>query len=301
MSESLTGERLDKLPYSCRVKMQAVYPGLKKAERKAAELILASPGLIGEQTIIELSDLSDSSEATWSRLSKKLGFPGFHEMKEAFRRPVGEDCGPEGSAPRFPYENLTPGSTPKEIAVQVFDEAIRSLQDTRNMMDWEQYDAAAQALRGAGRIIACGVGDAYAVAKSLRHKLTRIGVPISVDSDCDAQLIRISQMSRGDVLIAISYSGKTKSVLDLAKYARSCGVTVAAVTNFPNTPLARNADILLLTAAFSYALEEEAISKRIAQMCIIECLYVNLLLAGGDRTRRAGKRSARALARNKLS
>ncbi len=300
MSDALTNEKLQKLPYACRVKMQTVYPSLKKAERKAADLILAFPELIGEKTIVELSGLSNSSEATWSRLSKKLGFSGFHELREAFRRRDREGSGETSGTLHFPYENLTQSSTPQEIAVQVFNEAMRSLQDTLNMMDWNQYNAMAKALCGARQIMACGVGDAYAVAKSLHHKLMRIGMPTFADADYDAQLIQISQMSPGDVLIAISYSGKTKSLLELVKYAKSRGITVVAVTNSPNTPLSRNADVLLLTASFGHALEDETVSKRIAQMCIIECLYVNLLLAKGDRAVQTDKLSAQALARNKL-
>ena len=79
------------------------------------------------------------------------------------------------------------------------------------------------------------------------------------------------------MVIAFSYSGKTKNIVDLVKYAREKEAIVIAITNFPVSPLAKNSDILLLTAAFSKHSSGEIVSKRITQMCVVESLYINLL------------------------
>jgi RpiR family transcriptional regulator, carbohydrate utilization regulator len=84
------------------------------------------------------------------------------------------------------------------------------------------------------------------------------------------------------VLIAISHSGRSRTVLDVVKRAHDAGATVIAITNFPVSPIAKHSDILLLTAAFSQHHTGEVISKRISELCIIESLYINFLIKKGQ-------------------
>jgi RpiR family carbohydrate utilization transcriptional regulator len=78
-----------------------------------------------------------------------------------------------------------------------------------------------------------------------------MGVDTYFAFDFELQLINTSRLSQGDVLVAISYSGKTKTIVDIVKHARNLGVKVIAITNYPLSPLAKNADIVLLTASFA--------------------------------------------------
>jgi len=105
-----------------------------------------------------------------------------------------------------------------------------------------------------------------------------MGVDTYFAFDFELQLINTSRLSQGDVLVAISYSGKTKTIVDIVKHARNLGVKVIAITNYPLSPLAKNADIVLLTASFAENIRGEIISKRITELCILECLYVNVLV-----------------------
>jgi DNA-binding MurR/RpiR family transcriptional regulator len=84
------------------------------------------------------------------------------------------------------------------------------------------------------------------------------------------------------VLFVISHTGRSRTILDSAKQARKNGATVILITNFPVSPLAKHADIILLTAVFSKHLTGEVISKRVAELCIIESLYINYLIRKGS-------------------
>jgi D-sedoheptulose 7-phosphate isomerase len=57
----------------------------------------------------------------------------------------------------------------------------------------------------------------------------------------------------GDVLVAISTSGKSKNVLNAAEAAKKKGVKVIAMTGKRDCPLAALSDILLATPAGKYA------------------------------------------------
>ena len=83
------------------------------------------------------------------------------------------------------------------------------------------------------------------------------------------------------MLLAISYSGASKPLLHAIKQAREAGAVVILITNFPQAPLTRWADIVLLTAVFQKHVNREVAAKRIAQLCIVESLYVNYLIRKG--------------------
>ncbi|MBC7958339.1 MAG: MurR/RpiR family transcriptional regulator, partial [Vallitaleaceae bacterium] len=71
----------EKIPHSCLVKMQSVYDSLKSAEKKAADLLLSEPTYLESASIIEAALRAGCSEATFTRLAKKLGYLGYPELK----------------------------------------------------------------------------------------------------------------------------------------------------------------------------------------------------------------------------
>jgi DNA-binding MurR/RpiR family transcriptional regulator len=78
------------------------------------------------------------------------------------------------------------------------------------------------------------------------------------------------------------------------------GATVISITNYPVSPLAKNSDIILLTAVFTNNVEGEVISKRIAQLCILESLYINILLKLKQKVIEDLEKSELAVELNKL-
>ena len=131
-------------------------------------------------------------------------------------------------------------------------------------------------------------------------KFIRVGLNATVATEVDIQLVAISNLSSNDVLIAISYSGRTKSILELVKYARTQGITVICITNYPLSPLAKNSNIILLTASFAESIMGEVISKRIPELCIIEYLYINIILKRRDELKNNLIKSNKALQINKV-
>ena len=271
-------ENMAKFPRSCLVKIQAAYPTLKKAERRAAVYLLENPEAVVSGTIVEAAELAGCSETTWFRFAKRLSYNGFHALKDELTEYMWSIKGQDVSTSTTLYENTSRESPSLDIARRVFNSSIDALRDTFDLIDEKQYDSAVNALLGANKIVLCGVGDAYAVVRSAYQKFFRAGLNVYANSDQDLQLIAVGNLMPHDVVIAISYSGKTRSLIDLVKFAKERGSTVIAITNFPVSPLTKNSDIVLLTAAFTKHTSGEIISKRITQLCLIESLYVNLLL-----------------------
>jgi DNA-binding MurR/RpiR family transcriptional regulator len=264
----------DAIPRSCLIKIKSVYETVKSAERKGIDFILDHPRDIADLTIVAFAAKAGCSEATIVRIAKRLGYRGYPEMRRSFRE-VDNGGGILG------YGGIRRSDSHAAVTRKVFEASIAALQDTLALMNDAHYDKAVRALLAARKMLICGVGDAHLVALEAYQRFVRIGENCQVSEDPDLQLIMAAHLGAGDVLLAISHSGRSRTVLDVVRRAHEAGATVVAITNFPVSPIAKHADILLLTAAFSQHLTGEVISKRISELCIVESLYISFLIRKG--------------------
>jgi len=280
----------ERVPHRCLVRLKGLYSSLKSAERKGADFLLARPEEVSGLGVVEFASRAGCSEATVVRLAQRLGYEGFPELKRAFAH----------LEPALPYRNVGAGDEPEAVARKVFANSIQALTDTLEALDWAQYRRAVEALLGAERLAFFGLGNAGVVAREVYHKFLRIGVPCFTAEDPDLQLIIVnSQLARGDVLTAISYTGESKPILAAVRQARERGIVVLGLTNFPRSTLARLSDQVLLTAVFQEHVNGEIGSKRLAQLAVLESLYVNYLVRKGTTLRQRLASVNAALGANK--
>ncbi|MCX7841990.1 MAG: MurR/RpiR family transcriptional regulator [Clostridia bacterium] len=289
----ISEQNAELIPHSILVKLKAIYDSLKTAEKKAADLLLDRPEFFSQATIVEAAEAAGCSEATFVRLARKLGYSGYPELKTSLGK------GREGKTTAL-YEGITEEDSYDSVINKVFKTSIQALEDTLNVIDKNEYKKAVEAISNSGKIVLCGVGDAANVAFSGFQKFIRAGACVYASADPDIQLITVSHLNKGDVVIAISHSGRTKSVVDVVKYSRVTGATVISITNYPISPLAKNSDIVLLTAAFTEHVKGEVMSKRVAELCLLESLFVNVLLNKRDSFIEGLSKSNAALDVNKL-
>lgn len=286
---------LDRIPRNCGLKLKAVHATLKSAERKAADFILDFPDEVKDITIVDFAQRAGCSEATIVRLCKRLGYRGFPELKGDF---AGNREHPDDDA--LEYQGISRRDNPTDVMQKVIDATVGALRDTYNIIDKQAYEQALNALLEAPTILFCGVGDAALVAMEAYQRFVRVGQSCCTSEDPDLQLIMASHLGKGDVVIAVSHSGKSRTVLNAVKLAREAGATVVAVTNFPVSPLTKNSDIVLLTAVFTQHVTGEVISKRVTELCIIESLYINYVLKKGKASLASLQTSNEAVKINKL-
>ena len=86
------------------------------------------------------------------------------------------------------------------------------------------------------------------------------------------------------VLILFSNSGETSTTVELARLAKLEHITVAAVTSFPDSPLAKQADLKLITPCSDEpAIRFGVLSARTAQFAVVDAL--TMLYSLRDRSR----------------
>ena len=284
---------VQRVPHQCLIRLKGVFTTLRSAEHRAADYLVSQPDQIARCNVADVARGAGCSQATVVRLARKLGYDGFPELRADFRN---LEPGPV-------YEEIRESNhlDARGIVSRIFDASIVALKDTRQLLDMAAYERALDAFVRAERLAFIGIGNAAVVAHDAYLKFLRIGVTCFQSADPDLQLVVArSQLQRGDVLLVISYSGASKPLLHAVKQARQTGAVVILITNFPQAPLTRWADIVLLTAVFQKHVSQEVAAKRIAQLCIVESLYANYLIRKGAVPQRKLKQSNAALILNKI-
>jgi DNA-binding MurR/RpiR family transcriptional regulator len=77
-----------------------------------------------------------------------------------------------------------------------------------------------------------------------------------------------------DAVIGFSHSGETAAVIEAVELARKSGARTIAVTNYSESTLARAVDVVLCSTAENSPLMGENATARIAQLSLLDALFV---------------------------
>ena len=143
-------------------------------------------------------------------------------------------------------------------------------------------DRAATALLAARRIDIYGSGGAAVAAQELQYKLLRLGLRGLALTDAQMETLSAAMLTPADVAVGISHSGAAADVRQALAKAKERGAVTIAITNHPASPIAQLADIRLRTAAQEATPHGYPLGARVAQIGLIDGLYICLLLKQGE-------------------
>ncbi len=234
-----------------------------------AERVLADPRAAAALTISELADSAHTSETTVLRFCKRLGMPGYPQLRLALAA--------ESAQPRLrtvAESDINEHDTIDDIISKVAYADASAVEETAQQLDRAALDQAADAIARATRVDIYGIGASGVVGIDAQQKLHRIGVLAFAWNDPHIALTSATLLKPGDVAIGISHSGTTKETIEALSTARSRGATTIAITNFPLSRLVSTADLVLTTAARETSLRSGATASRIAALTVVDCLYI---------------------------
>lgn len=130
-------------------------------------------------------------------------------------------------------------------ALRVFDHAVAGLVRLRDTVGPELLIAARHLADCRGRIVFTGMGKSGIAARKMAATFASVGKPALFLHPADAAHGDLGKMCLGDVLVAISVSGETRSILPLLHYARDTGILSIGITARPESSLARQSDYVL--------------------------------------------------------
>jgi len=251
------------------------YDSFFDSEKKIANCIMERKKEVVDMTVAELAEASGASDASVSRFCRRCGFKGFHQLKMTLARELAE----EGKAP------VTNDISREEIGQSlqnILANKAEEMRQTVAMMEPENLDAILELLQNARMVQVAAVGNTIPVALDAAFKFNQVGIPTVTGTILETQMAYTFNLGPEDVLLAISNSGVSRRLVRMLEGARENGVTVIAITNNPDSPVARLADRHITTATREKLLREDFLFSKIPATMVIEILYLLLSVSQAD-------------------
>lgn len=246
---------------------------LNKSERKVAEAILRDPSAATRYSIAALARAADVSEPTVNRFCRGFSATGFPDFKIRLAQSI---------ATGTPYvgQNVEPDDTVAEFADKIMLSTIASLDKARQALDPKALSAAIDYLIQAKQINFFGMGGSAPVAMDAQHKFFRFNIPVMSYDDALMQRMVAAGCTTGDVIVLISYTGRTRETVEIAQQARNNGATVIGIT-MPGSPLAEACTVVIEVTAPEDTEVYMPMSSRIIHLTVIDILATGVTLKRG--------------------
>lgn len=247
---------------------------LNKSERKVAEAILKDPSAATRYSIAALARAANVSEPTVNRFCRSFSATGFPDFKIRLAQSI---------ATGTPYvgQNIEPDDTVAEFADKIMLSTIANLDKSRQSLDHKALASAIDYLIQAKQIHFFGMGGSASVALDAQHKFFRFNIPVTSYDDALMQRMVAAGAQVGDVIVMISYTGRTKESVDIARVARENGATVIGITN-PESPLAEFCTVVVGVTTPEDTEVYMPMSSRIIHLTVIDILATGVTLKRGS-------------------
>ena len=137
----------------------------------------------------------------------------------------------------------------RQLILDVAKDALQTEADAllriKRDLDDEFVRAVESILECNGKVIMTGMGKSGLVAKKIAATLASTGTPSFYMHPGEAFHGDLGMISKGDIVIALSYSGETDEVLKIVPFIHDNGNTLISMTGNSNSSLAKNSDIHL--------------------------------------------------------
>ena len=250
-------------------------PNLAPAERRVAEAVLDDPAQAAKLSIGALAERARTSVTTVMRFCRAVGLASYPQLRLALAGAAAREDALRGDR-AWSSTDISATDSLRQVVEKVIYNEARSLEETGAKLDVATLERAVDAVAGARRIDIFGVGASGFVGQDLHQKLHRIGRMAFVWTDVHAALTASALLGPADVAIGISHSGTTSDTIAPLQAAAGRGATTIALTNFARSPIAESADLLLTTYALEAPYRVGATASRIAQLALVDCLFVGV-------------------------
>ncbi|MDE1183468.1 bifunctional transcriptional regulator/glucokinase [Paraburkholderia sp.] len=243
---------------------------LTPAERRVADLALNHPRSIINDPIVDIARKADVSQPTVIRFCRSLGCQGLSDFKLKLA------TGLTGTIP-VSHSQVHLGDTATDFGAKVLDNTVSAILQLREHLNFEHVERAIDMLNSARRIEFYGLGNSNIVAQDAHYKFFRFGIPTIAYGDLYMQAASAALLGKGDVIVAVSKSGRAPELLRVLEVAMAAGAQVIAITS-SNTPLAKRATVALETDHIEIRESQLSMISRILHLVMIDILAVGVAI-----------------------
>jgi glucokinase len=265
LSEHLRGRSGDN---TLMDRIRQLQPELTPAEQRVASLVLEQPRLVLNEPIAGIARLADVSQPTVIRFCRSLGFLGLADFKLKFASSL------TGSIP-VRHSQVRHSDSTHDLSAKVIDNTVSAILKFRDQLDVRAIDRAIELVSRAKRIEFYAMGNARVVALDGQHKFFRFRIPTALYGDSHLFSLAADLLGPGDVVVAISNSGRLPELLSAVDKARAAGADVIAISS-SQSPLARRASVVLAVDHPEDNTSFLSMISRVLQLLLIDIMAVGV-------------------------
>lgn len=205
-------------------RLRSAYPELTETERKAADVLMASPAAVATYSGKEIAARSGISRATFSRLIRRLGYAGFDEARrmERARRASG--------SPYLLFDTAEPAGAGR-IARQM-EEEQRMLRESLALLDPEAIGELGAVLAQAPQLWFAGFRNSRFLADYARALFTTLRPGAYALAPSGQTLAEgIAGVSSGDVVVAFGMRRRVAFFLPLLEALAAQEAQILLITD----------------------------------------------------------------------
>lgn len=242
-------------------------PSFSKGQKLIATYILEHYDKAAYYTASKLGAIVGVSESTVVRFANELGYEGYPELQRALKKLIRSRL---TSFQRMEITNSLIGE--HDVLEKVLASDIDKIRQTAAEIDHESFSAAVQNIVDAKNIYIMGVRSSSTLAGFLNYSLRMIfdNVRLVQTTSGSEMFEQIMQIGEGDVMIAISFPRYSSRIIKAVEYAKGKGADVIALTDSKFSPIAAEADQLLI----AYSDMASFMDSLVAPLSIINALVV---------------------------
>lgn len=238
-----------------------------KGQKQISSFILAHYDKAAYMTAAKLGALVGVSESTVVRFANELGFAGYPELQHSLQEMIRSKL---TTIQRIEITNDRIGES--DLLEKVLNSDIDKIKHTLEEIDRTSFENAVDHLIEADMIYIIGMRSSSSLASFMYHYLNLVFphvrlVRTTSGSEIFEQLLRINDK---DAIVGISFPRYSKRIINALGYAKKQGAKVISITDSAASPIAANADDLLLAKSDMASF----VDSLVAPLSIINALIV---------------------------
>lgn len=248
---------------------------LSKSDQKLASIIRSKPDSVIHLSIASLAQRAGVSEPTVNRFCHKLGCDGYPDFKLKLAQEI-------SSSGQLFVEDMDASDDTSAVIKKILTSIQSSVQSLANTVDPTILTLCAQNIVACKSVSFFGLGASGSVALDAQHKFLRFGMPVNAHTDFINQRMICSMMSKVDVAVFISYTGRTDALIGAAELARESQACVIGITA-EGSPLASKCNYVLNAVTPEDTDLFTPMTSRIVHLAVIDMLATTVALSLGDK------------------
>lgn len=256
--------------------VKSYYEDLSKSEKKVADYLIENMDTASFLSIKDVAAASETSIATISRLSKKLGFKNYQELRLLL------NSSQNTNDHFFSVDNIDKDDSLVNIAKTAFLTGINSLKSTQAVLNNDELEKTVELLERSSSCGLFGFGGSSVVTLNAYHRFIRTSIKCIYSQDFHMQLMNASNMTSDDCALIVSHTGKNRDILQIVELLKQNDVPIIAITSNASSPLAQVSDITLISISDETKYRPEAVSSLVAQIILVDSLFMIYALKVDD-------------------